>query len=202
MHNVPFGSSYDLSVIFSGRTVSWQRPAPTDDPPDLLDFKYIYIYHPATKTFHNQTATGTRPPPRIRFCSVGTPGSNGRYKIFIYGGYDPSLSTQQMMPKSDEVFVLSLPGFVWFKADYPHTNAQNMHTCNIVGWGGSQMVVTGGVDLTLPDGPAARDSWANGINIFDLSAMRWKDTYEANDVLYQTPSVVRDWYTQDGPYPW
>lgn len=203
MHNVPYGSSDGLNVIFGGGTASSLNMLSGADPSDLLDFEHIYIYDPATKTFHNQTATGTLPTPRLRFCSVGTPGFNGSYDIFIYGGYRAGLSDQQFVRASDEVYVLSLPGFVWFKADYPATSARHMHSCDIVGHGGSQMVVTGGVDPTARDGPteSSRDPWTNGINIFDLSAMRWKDAYDPNDAPYQTPSVIRDWYTENGPYP-
>jgi Kelch motif len=203
MHNIPSGSSNGLNIIFGGGTKPQGSRDLTNNPSDLLDFKHIYIYDPVTKTFHNQTATGTRPTPRIRFCSVGTPGSNGSYEIFVYGGFDPSHSAQQLVLASDEVFVLSLPGFVWFKADYPATHARIMHSCNIVGRGGSQMLVTGGVDpdRVLSKTDTTTDPWSNGINIFDLSAMRWKDSYEANDSFYQTPPIVRDWYTNNGPYP-
>jgi Kelch motif len=203
MRNVPFGGPDGLNVIFGGGIASSLSLTADDLPADLLDFKYIYIYDPATKTFHRQTSTGTRPSPRIRFCVVGTPGFNGSYEIFVYGGHNPSLPAEQIMATSDQVFVLSLPGFVWFKADYVPTNVRMMHTCDIVGQGKSQMVVVGGIDMGSPPGSNASswDPWTNGINIFNLSAMRWEDRYEANDTIYQTPSVVRDWYTREGPYP-
>jgi Kelch motif len=200
MHNVPFGSSDGLNVIFGGGIASPLSLTSNGLPRDLLNFKHIYIYDPATKNFHNQTATGTWPSPRIRFCAVGTPGSNGSYEIFVYGGHDPSLPTEQMMLMSDQVFVLSLPGFVWFKADYAATNMRVWQTCDIVGQGKSQMVVVGGFDMAHPPKKNS-DPWTNGINIFNLSAMRWEDKYEANDPTYQTPSVVRDWYISEGPYP-
>jgi hypothetical protein len=81
VHNIPFGSSDGVNVIFGGGTA--QSLGSAVNPPDLLDFKHIYIYDPTTKTFCNQTATGTPPTPRIRFCSVGTPGSNGSYEFFF-----------------------------------------------------------------------------------------------------------------------
>lgn len=107
------------------------------------------------------------------------------------------------MHSSDEVFVLSLPGFVWFKADYSATSARGMHTCDIVGQGGSQMVVTGGVGPIVPHYTAenSHDPWTDGINVFDLSSMHWKDGYEPNDTLDQTSSVVRDWHVKNGHYP-
>lgn len=194
MHNVPFGSSVGLNVIFGGGTTFAGN---TNYPTNLLDFQHIYIYDPITKTFHSQTATGPRPSPRIQFCSVGTPGDNGSYEIFVYGGYE------QLNITGNEVYVLSLPAFVWFKADDTATSPRRAHKCNIVGHGGSQMAVIGGIDLWPPNGTTrnSEDPWTNGINIFDLSAMRWKDTYDPNDAPYQSPSAVRDWYTKNGPYP-
>jgi hypothetical protein len=61
-----------------------------------------------------------------------------------------------MMHASNEVFVLSLPGVFWFKADYPATSARGMHTCDILGQRGSQMVVTGGVGPIVPHYTAER----------------------------------------------
>lgn len=63
------------------------------------------------------------------------------------------------------------------------------------------MVVLGGLGLRMlaPDTP--RDSWTNGINVFDLSSMRWKDSYQADGAPYHTPSIVMDWYAQYGPHP-
>ena len=196
MHNVPFGSSVGLNVIFGGGTTSSVRTGDANYPTNLLDFQHIYIYNPITKTFHSQTATGTRPSPRMQFCSVGTPGNNGSYEIFVFGGFE------QITITSNEVYVLSLPAFVWFKADHTATSPRRAHKCNIVGQGGSQMAVIGGTDLWFPNGTKnSQDPWTNGINVFDLSAMRWKDAYDPNDSPYQSPSAVRDWYTKNGSYP-
>ena len=189
MHNVPFGSSGGLNLIFGGGTVLSETQELYLLPTELHDFKHIYIYDPTRKTFHSQTATGTPPTPRARFCSVGTPGSKGTYEIFIYAGVDPSLSVQQTVSSGDEVFVLSLPGFVWFKADLPAIRTRVQHTCDIVGQGGSQMVVMGGINpnsgINVTD--ATPDPWTNGINVFDLSAMRWKDEYEAKRHTVSNP---------------
>ena len=200
MHNAPFGSSNGLNIILGGGTTS----SPTSDPPNLLSFDRIYIYDPSSKIFYNQTATGTSiPSPRERFCSVGVPGSNGTYEIFIYGGQDPKVADpRQQTNISDVVYVLSLPGFVWFQADFPATSARIMHSCNVVGKGGSQMIVVGGLDPTATNiSIATRDPWSNGINIFDMSKLRWKDSYVPNDAKYQTPGVITEWYATHGRYP-
>ena len=200
MHNVPFGGSNGLNVIFGGGATS----SPTADPSNLLAFDRIYIYDPSTKIFYNQTTTGTSiPQPRTRFCSVGVPGSNGTYEIFIYGGQTSQVFDQgHQTTISDVVYVLSLPGFVWFQADFPAKSARAMHSCNVVGKGGNQMIVIGGYDPTYPNvSIASRDPWSNGINIFDMSKLQWKDSYVPNDAKYQTPGVITKWYAKHGPYP-
>jgi hypothetical protein len=133
--NVPFGGSDGVNLIFGGGIApenSGTRIRPHD---------------PASKNFLNQTASestsGSLPQPRNGFYSVGAPGSNGTYEIFIYGGASSAWSDDTALEQSDEVFILSLPGFVWFKVDVPHTGGQRaQHTCNLIG--NSQMAVVGG----------------------------------------------------------
>jgi hypothetical protein len=110
----------------------------TPNDPVVLGFDHIYMYDPASKNFLNQTASestsGSLPQPRNGFYSVGAPGSNGTYEIFIYGGASSAWSDDTALEQSDEVFILSLPGFVWFKVDVPHTGGQRaQHTCNLIG---------------------------------------------------------------------
>lgn len=38
------------------------------------------------------------------------------------------------------------------------------------------------------------DEWYAGIGIFDLSALEWKDRYEANAEDYDSPSLVKAFY--------
>ncbi len=94
------------------------------------------------------------------------------------------------------------PSFVWFQADFPATSARIMHSCNVVGKGGGQRIVIGGVDPTAPNvSKESRDPWSSGINIFDMSQLQWKDSNSPNDAKYQTPVVITEWYTQHRPCP-
>jgi hypothetical protein len=143
--NVPFGGSDGVNLIFGGGIAPENSGTPND--PVVLGFDHIYMYDPASKNFLNQTASestsGSLPQPRNGFYSVGAPGSNGTYEIFIYGGASSAWSDDTALEQSDEVFILSLPGFVWFKVDVPHTGGQRaQHTCNLIG--NSQMAVVGG----------------------------------------------------------
>jgi hypothetical protein len=63
------------------------------------------------------------------------------------------------------------------------------------------MVVVGGKQPWLSDSSQITDLWSQGIGIFDLSAMEWKDQYDAAAAPYVTPDVVKAWYTEHGRYP-
>ena len=158
----------------------------------------MYIYDPVTNDFYNQSTTGPNPEPREAFCTVGTSGSNGSYEIFVFGGHNVAVDTGIL---SEKVFVLSLPAFAWFQASLPAAASRSVHTCNIVGTGGSQMIVVGGVDLSLTNDtvPGGTDPWPNGINVMDLLAMQWKTSFDPDDSTYQSPGVVTDWYGNNTP---
>jgi len=197
-------------VVMGGSTsnaVSW-----TDRGSNYVSFQKVNIYDLASRSWHTQTTSGTIPNPRERFCSVGTRGDNGTYEVFIFGGHvasatgDPQTSdtdAQKRRNKAfDEVLVLSLPGFVWTRADYTATMSRVNHACNIAG--NRQMVVTGGLD---PASASQRqqfftpDNWSQGIGVFDMTTLQWKDSYDAEAKAYVTPKVVKSWYAANGPYP-
>lgn len=167
--------------------------------PDALS--NIYIYDPAQNNWFTQKASnvpGQLPAPRQDFCGVGVPGDNGTYEIFIFGGGLYSDSTDEDLTHLDEVFVLSLPSFTWFKADYTPVNARTAHSCNVIGR--RQMISLGGVNpagnIWLP-----ADPWTQSIGVFDMTEMRWIDGYNASAEDYKTPEVVRAWYADQGQYP-
>jgi N-acetylneuraminic acid mutarotase len=68
-------------------------------------------------------------------------------ETYIHGGFSP-LTTY------DDVYVLSLPSFSWYKVDNTPGTGRTLHTCNVVN---RQMIVIGG---TSND-----DSWLTGDSI-------------------------------------
>lgn len=101
---------------------------------------------------------------------------------------------------SDQVYVLSLPAFQWFKAIYPPTYSRALHTCHKTHT--NQMIIVGGVDPrsdTRWVGEAdmraeARDPWPEGIGIFDMTTLKFKNFYEANAKQYETPESIKGFY--------
>jgi Kelch motif len=198
MESVPFGSPKSLNVIFSG----YSSDTISDSSP-YLGLDTVYIHDPVTNIFWNQTATsasGNIPQPRVRACSVGIQGTNGTFEIFVFGGNDLSRSMKDNILISDAVWVLSLPSFVWFRADYPPQVVRYAHTCTIAPQANSQIIVWGGVDIREVRANNA-DPWTNGINVFDMNTMAWKSEYNAKAPMYKTPSIITDYLRGNDPLP-
>lgn len=129
-------------------------------------------------------------------------------EIFLYGGhvgdglYDVSSTSQKINAGLDEVYILSLPSFVWFKANYTASDPRMLHTCNIVG--NRQMLSIGGLDPSAPSLGAAHndtDSFWEGIKVLDLTALQWTNHYNATAAPYTAPSAVAAHYATGSRYP-
>jgi hypothetical protein len=84
---------------------------------------------------------------------------------------------------------------------YPPAQARSYHTCNVLREGGRQMAVVGGYDSTINNFTSWRDPWPQGIGIFDLTDMEWKDHYDPPAEPYRSPDAVKDGYARNGPFP-
>ena len=125
----------------------------------------------------------------------------------MFGGnpdpyYVANLTAQQITDFTtyDAVYILSLPAFVWFKADYTPQYPRFRHTCEVVGT--RQMLSIGGhpfIDNNL--GIYSRDPFLQGLGIFDMTDLQWKSKYDAGAEDYKTPRVIKDWYRENGSSP-
>lgn len=68
------------------------------------------------------------------------------------------------------------------------------------------MISIGGLDINIPFPKIFYDPdpLKNGLGVFDLTDLVWRDSYDAKAKAYQSPKVVRDWYAQGGmaSVPW
>ncbi|KAJ3947356.1 uncharacterized protein N0V96_003747 [Colletotrichum fioriniae] len=122
-------------------------------------------------------------------------GGQSLISFFFYGGR--SINRDSI---SGEVYVLSLPGFVFFKtagSSVPRAD----HTCVVVAGGGRQMLSIGGTDgsLGFPKSLTNPDPWKLGLAIFDMTELRWSDRYDSQAQPYESPNVVKQWYAQAAP---
>ena len=123
-----------------------------------------------------------------------------QYQIFVFGGSFTWQSFSERDAELDVVYVLSLPAFHWQRSTYRPVHARSWHTCNVLDRANRQMAVIGGWDTT-GNTSSWYDPWAQGIGIFDLTEMAWKDHYDPSAGSYRTPQGLKDWYSQNGRYP-
>ena len=95
---------------------------------------------------------------------------------------------------SDQVYILAIPAFQWFQAPYRSGFSRSTHSCHTTNT--SQMIIIGGVDPThrAGSGDEPRDPWAEGIGIFDMTTLKFKDSYESKAKPYEPPEVIKSFY--------
>ncbi|CEJ92710.1 hypothetical protein VHEMI08344 [[Torrubiella] hemipterigena] len=159
-------------------------------PPQLANMSTIHMYNPETDTWYAQTASGDIPPKRSDFCAV-TAGSDSRADVFVSGGIGEDGQTL------DDMYILSFPGFHWFKVPVKSTPRAH-HACTSYG---SSMIVSGGL---AADGDwATNDVWPQSLGIFNMSTLQWQSTltgFEASYYRYgyEPSQNITDWYTRGG----
>ncbi|KAL8375649.1 hypothetical protein RB595_006977 [Gaeumannomyces hyphopodioides] len=162
--------------------------------PQPIDFGVVNLYDVATRTMHSQTTTGDRPEGTVAgHCAVVAGGGDkGSYEIFVVGGRGRS---------PGEVYILTVPGFRWFKAPQGAVDDSDRfrHKCAVAGRGGRQMIAVGGLPSRVQDGFGSRDPWANGLKVFDMTSLTWGDSYNAGAPAYEAPEMVRKWYSESYP---
>lgn len=168
-----------------------------DNVDDLLSIDSVQIFDPASGVWYDQPVTGDIPPTRKEFCLAGVASENSTYEIFLYAGWDGHLSSGEV--PYDAAYVLTLPGFHWVQARYQANDPRHALTCESVG--GGQILTIGGLDTiqrhenNLYTEPfETRDPFTNGLNIFDISTLTWKNSYSSKQTVYTPSSDILDFY--------
>ena len=101
----------------------------------------------------------------------------------------------------DEVYILSLPAFTWFKANYTSVDPRIYHTCHVVG---NQMMSIGGLNpsfASLPEALNDTDPFWEGIKVFDMTALQWTNYYNASAAPYTPSEPILQYYGGQLKYP-
>lgn len=121
---------------------------------------------------------------------------------FVYGGWGGDLGSTTI--QFDDIHVLSLPAFRWFKANYTASHPRHAHTCEAVG--GSQILTIGGADsnsqlqyglgtdLQKSTFNSSVDPFKQGLAIFDMTTMQFADHYAAHPPAYEQSEPVKAYY--------
>lgn len=102
---------------------------------------------------------------------------------------------------SDQVYILSIPSFRWFQASYTPVNPRGGHTCQATNSG--QMIMIGGQNPRysrhmLGDGDtqnAPPDPWPQGVGVFDMTSLKFQDSYRAKAGAYKTPDTIKTYHS-------
>jgi hypothetical protein len=143
------------------------------------------VYDIGNQQWFVQHASGDVPGQLTEFCSVvAQADGSSTFEIYIYGGYDGLNGSSR-----GDVWVLSVPDFVWIHAYDPgsdpttnSTHARDSHAC--VKPYPDQMLVIGGENTNA--------DCTNGIfDVFNLSSLAWLDGYDPTIwAEYTIPSIV------------
>ncbi|CAG9984382.1 unnamed protein product [Clonostachys byssicola] len=146
-----------------------------------LDLGNVHFFDPETMKWYKQATTGDIPSGRMDHCAVGVKG-NGTFEIFVFGGCNVDQDETYK-----DMHILSLPGFVWTKASEEARSGRMQGTCVLAGK--RQLVSIGGTEaISDPDAWGAADPEPQGLSVFDLSELSWKEKYDVNAAEYTTPS--------------
>lgn len=60
------------------------------------------------------------------------------------------------------------------------------------------MIVVGGMETIAgsPEHDNTKDIFPQGLGIFDLTRLAWKDEYDAAAADYDSPDIVKSWYDE------
>ncbi|KAF2402058.1 hypothetical protein EJ06DRAFT_529186 [Trichodelitschia bisporula] len=196
LHFVPNFGPRGLLVQIGGEQVGAKSQFP--------DIGQVQVYDPASDSWYTQSTTGNMPSNRKEFCIAGVASTNETYEILVYGGWGGNLGARAI--PYDEAYVLSLPGFNWFKAPYPASNPRHALTCHHVG--GGQVLTIGGLNTAVEvklypywEPFNLQDNFAQGLGVFDMKTMSWQSGYKADGGEYASPDVVQNFYSDNGPIP-
>ncbi|KAI6419413.1 hypothetical protein MCOR21_010296 [Pyricularia oryzae] len=154
----------------------------------------VHFYDTLTRTFHKQSTTGPELPSlRQDACVVATQASSdgmqSSYEIFMFGGEASGY------PVSSDVWILTVPGFRWFKATEAdiYGNVRTEHACAVIGQGRRHMISVGG--RNWHENVEAL-GWSDGIGVYDMTNLSWISPYKPNGTAYEKPQVVKEWYAE------
>lgn len=186
-----FGPNGLVSFI-GGRTV-------TNLGDGYQEFSNITFFDPETRKSYFQTTTGDAPSPRKDFCQVVVESPRGGHEVFVFGGANPKDGQGDTY---EDMYLLTLPGFHWFKINDTFGGQRASHSCVVAG--NRQMISIGGLTSNNFNGLNSnweeRDIFPQGIGIFDMTALAWntRGEYDANAKEYESPEVVNKWYETAG----
>ena len=156
----------------------------------------MYIFDIATNTWFTErtTAQVKYPSGRSKVCSVvASAEDNSSHNIYIYGGYNEDIGTNETV--TNEILVLTLPAFHWIMV-YPSdcgngtcdTRRVYGHKCQKVYE--KHMVAYRGSNFNDYCDNNERLGKFQSMRIYDMSSLEWTTKVEFENQKYLVPEVL------------
>jgi hypothetical protein len=142
----------------------------------------VWIYDIASKIWYEQPTSGA-PGALTQGCAVVASAQDmSSHNIYWYGGYSGIDSASGF---NDDVWVLSVPSFMWMKVNSGTGSGRAGHKC--VKPYPDQMLVIGGYAPLIGSTPSCLDI----ITVFNLSSAEWIDSYDPSKWSnYTVPTMI------------
>ncbi|KAI1265771.1 hypothetical protein F5Y18DRAFT_46594 [Xylariaceae sp. FL1019] len=163
----------------NGNATSQNSAQSEEDSPGYMS--NIDIYDIANDQWYQQP-TIAGPSQMAMGCAVVAPAQDlSSYNIYYYGGFDGIHGSE---PYNDDVWILSLPSFMWMKVSSGTAeHARAFHQC-VMPYP-DQMVTIGG----FRNGPQCLDGGI--LEVFNLTEGKWLDSYDPeNWNNYGVPEMI------------
>ncbi|KAI0161759.1 hypothetical protein GGR52DRAFT_576059 [Hypoxylon sp. FL1284] len=156
------------------------------DSPGFMET--IDIYDIGGDTWYRQRTVGSPTQFALGCAVLGTAQDYSSFNIYYYGGYD---AISEVSPMSDDVYVLSLPSFMWMKvtSGVPGQGRAG-HQC--VTPYPDQMIAIGGRPSSDPDQCLEGDN-PQFLRVYNLTSGHWLDSYDPESWNeYGVPEMIHE----------
>jgi hypothetical protein len=142
----------------------------------------VWIYDIASKIWYEQPTAGA-PGALTQGCAVVASAQDmSSHSIYWYGGYNGIDPTGDF---NDDVWILSVPSFMWMKVNSGTGNGRAGHKC-VKPYPDQMLVIGGYAPLTGPT-PSCLDI----VTVFNLSSAEWIDSYDPSKWSnYTVPPMI------------
>ena len=82
---------------------------------------------------------------------------------------------------------------MWTSIDATSGGPRSGQAC--VATGNRQMLSIGGINTHKNKPWEDKDGFSQGIGVFDMTELQWKENYDHEAAVYDSPKPVRDWYS-------
>jgi len=157
----------------------------------------MWIYNIKNSTWYSQITTGEIPVGRRQSCFFMVPAPDlSSYQIYTFSG-----ALQEEPATLLDLYVLTIPGFIWKKisltdAGYPDTYPMNAHQCSLHQHGRQILIVPGNINANKNTTDTTAFTYlcnnGTGIKVFDTLEWKFKSDFDPILTTLGVPKPIVD----------